>query len=734
MKNRKKGFTIVELVIVIAVIGILAGILIPTFANLINDAKIANDTSAVRNINLQLSSAEVNGKNQTMYDALLDAKDAGYIVENINAKSKDNIIVWNQKTDRVALIDKEGKVLAGEIGKDVKDWELWVISDTVSTQYSTYYIGSQTTINTNKGFDCGNVEGIEEINYTNTNENQNVVIRTNGGVLNVGTNEAVAKGTITHYGSLNKTVVYTEDNSFHTHGTIAKMELKAGKAVAKTGGYVALIEAAENTEAVENGGIFYIPTGTEASAINLTLENLTTLGYDVVEDVVTVKANVDKTYKIGSKAELVEFRNAWNIGAVNCNEIKLTANIDIAGENWTPIGNWGHPFNGTFDGNGKTISGLTAVGTLGSDGVYNIGGTIGFGECYGFIGIVGEGNTEVKDLTFTNVNINLVNGTNVGAVIGYAPALNKGYEGDKIDSVGTLTLSGVTASGEINAKKHVGGLVGDSRTAGDVTFTNCVNNINITSTHGGQTGGIIGCINTCSVLTMNSCKNNGNIVVTGTGGQGVAGLVGRASGASLSVTITDCESNGNILSTENISGVIDVEGQALSSLSISNTKVTGLVVTTGAYDAYVLHGNPSGSPTITHSGNIFTGIVEANKGADTTGKNAKLNNVVAPDGYAIASIYKVIEWGDPTIYHDANGDLYYYNNPTGIHQVGYVVYDTNGEWTQIEGKNIEYMAVGEGYYVFRVNGSDIYARYTENPTTDYRTLSQHPNHGQYVVA
>lgn len=34
MKNRKKGFTIVELVIVIAVIGILSAILIPTFAGL----------------------------------------------------------------------------------------------------------------------------------------------------------------------------------------------------------------------------------------------------------------------------------------------------------------------------------------------------------------------------------------------------------------------------------------------------------------------------------------------------------------------------------------------------------------------------------------------------------------------------------------------------------------------------------------------------------------------------
>ena len=38
-RNNKKGFTIVELVIVIAVIAILAGVLIPTFAGIVKNAK-----------------------------------------------------------------------------------------------------------------------------------------------------------------------------------------------------------------------------------------------------------------------------------------------------------------------------------------------------------------------------------------------------------------------------------------------------------------------------------------------------------------------------------------------------------------------------------------------------------------------------------------------------------------------------------------------------------------------
>ena len=44
-KNNKKGFTIVELVIVIAVIAILAGVLIPTFASVVTKA---NESKALQ--------------------------------------------------------------------------------------------------------------------------------------------------------------------------------------------------------------------------------------------------------------------------------------------------------------------------------------------------------------------------------------------------------------------------------------------------------------------------------------------------------------------------------------------------------------------------------------------------------------------------------------------------------------------------------------------------------------
>ena len=52
MKNlkNKKGFTIVELVIVIAVIAILAAVLIPTFGGVIEKANASKEMQAARNL------------------------------------------------------------------------------------------------------------------------------------------------------------------------------------------------------------------------------------------------------------------------------------------------------------------------------------------------------------------------------------------------------------------------------------------------------------------------------------------------------------------------------------------------------------------------------------------------------------------------------------------------------------------------------------------------------------
>lgn len=62
MKNtKKKGFTIVELVIVIAVIGILSAILIPTFSGLVQKAQDAALQENLRNAYVEYTSVAATG-------------------------------------------------------------------------------------------------------------------------------------------------------------------------------------------------------------------------------------------------------------------------------------------------------------------------------------------------------------------------------------------------------------------------------------------------------------------------------------------------------------------------------------------------------------------------------------------------------------------------------------------------------------------------------------------------
>ena len=84
-KNNKKGFTIVELVIVIAVIAILAAVLIPTFSSVIKKAKVNNDIQLVRNLNTAL--ATDTKEHKTMQSALDAAFEFGYDVAKINNTS-----------------------------------------------------------------------------------------------------------------------------------------------------------------------------------------------------------------------------------------------------------------------------------------------------------------------------------------------------------------------------------------------------------------------------------------------------------------------------------------------------------------------------------------------------------------------------------------------------------------------------------------------------------------------
>ena len=113
MKNlKKKGFTIVELVIVIAVIAVLAAVLIPTFVSLTKKANIASDTAVAKNMNTALMaySAE-KGNPESFEEVLVAIEEAGYVLANLNAKAEGNLYAWDEKNNQIVYISKDGEVI-----------------------------------------------------------------------------------------------------------------------------------------------------------------------------------------------------------------------------------------------------------------------------------------------------------------------------------------------------------------------------------------------------------------------------------------------------------------------------------------------------------------------------------------------------------------------------------------------------------------------------------------------
>ncbi|NQY73783.1 MAG: prepilin-type N-terminal cleavage/methylation domain-containing protein [Candidatus Margulisbacteria bacterium] len=70
MKNQK-GFTMVELLIVVAIVGILAAIALPRFTSSTKDAKIKADMATIANINLQWEVQNIEDGKYKSLNALL---------------------------------------------------------------------------------------------------------------------------------------------------------------------------------------------------------------------------------------------------------------------------------------------------------------------------------------------------------------------------------------------------------------------------------------------------------------------------------------------------------------------------------------------------------------------------------------------------------------------------------------------------------------------------------------
>lgn len=113
MKQSKRGFTIVELVIVIAVIAVLAAVLIPTFSSLIKKANLSADMQAVREMNIALAAYEnLHNKPEDVETVMQVLADAGFHTDNWKTLTAGYEVYWYKNDNRMVLYSaRESKLI-----------------------------------------------------------------------------------------------------------------------------------------------------------------------------------------------------------------------------------------------------------------------------------------------------------------------------------------------------------------------------------------------------------------------------------------------------------------------------------------------------------------------------------------------------------------------------------------------------------------------------------------------
>lgn len=558
--SKKRGFTIIELVIVIAVIAILAAVLIPTFANIIQKANVANDVALARNMNTILIADEAtNGRSTDMYDVLIALEQGGFKLENLNPRADGNVFAWDKANNQIVYLDKKNPdkpiFQAKEIGNNKGDLYITTRKAEVFADYPgySYYFASDISgdITLDEGSCLDTGEFALNGNVSVVTKNDVEIHGTINGTITVNSKS----GKITNYSVVNNVVIVnTASTSYHERGHVAAMEIQnslTGKVVLENDAYVEKLTNNKTSGTVESKGYVKAVEGSDTS----------------------VTANPSEyVLEIGTYDQLVNFRNKVNAGAsYSGTTVKLTADIDISERAWTPIGAVyrrdinakSSVFQGTFDGQGHKITGLTNTGFKISS-VFSGGNDTtpeGYKEyVFGLFGSVY--NATIKDIVMANVNIDLacdekekVVGDSVGAIVGFA-AGNK--------ETGVTIENCEVFSGSIVGYDAVAGIVGRSY-SGKITIENCKNAATVSAIR--RACGILGYTNTSYIkdggsAAIKKCTNSGNVKQTCTpdtdpaGKENlsyyqVAGLAICGGKDAVEITITGSVNNGTITLTAN---------------------------------------------------------------------------------------------------------------------------------------------------------------------------------------
>ena len=160
MRNmKKKGFTIVELVVVVAVIAILAAVLIPTFSGIIAKARLNADEQTVTNMNKYVAMAAAEEDFEFAADAVNALYDNGFNVGKFKTFSKGYHYAYGGvENNKFYLLDKAGEIVFPE--NDATDTAtLWGFFNSEKGDYIptvTKYIALSSIANADlfNGYDC----------------------------------------------------------------------------------------------------------------------------------------------------------------------------------------------------------------------------------------------------------------------------------------------------------------------------------------------------------------------------------------------------------------------------------------------------------------------------------------------------------------------------------------------------------------------------------------------------
>ena len=244
---------------------------------------------------------------------------------------------------------------------------------------------------------------------------------------------------------------------------------------------------------------------------------------------------------------------------------KADAEKQVAELNWTPIGNYFKQYQGTFDGNGKTIRNLFISST--SDEI-------------GFFGYAAD--CRIKNITFDNAKVKGNDNSSTGILAGCAGSC-------VIENIKT------TENCSVEGKYETGGIAG--RANGNIS--NCENHAIVNGLH--SVGGIVGiCFDSENSIT--SCANYGEITGTEDFVGGIIGYFGEGSlqNSANYGNITGDARVGNLIGYANICNINNVLGigNITANYADCNGLIVGYIVDASSTASGILAYNSSAKMTI----------------------------------------------------------------------------------------------------------------------------------------